>query len=150
VKLNSQHLADVMDALRGQMQTVLGMEKRRAARMEVHTTITIVPLQGAHPGRSFTALTRDVSAVGIGLLQATCCELNEQLLVHLPRSRKPPLVMLCNVMHVRMLADGLYLIGAEFVAEGPSADKIAAPQAAKKTAETPDAELARIRSSIVD
>ena len=149
MKLSSQHLAEVMDAMRGQMQTVLGMEKRRAARMEIHTTVTIVPLQGANPGRPFTALTRDVSAVGIGMLQATCCELNEQLLVHLPRARKSPLLMLCNVMHVRMLADGLYLIGAEFVSEGPSADKIAAPQGQKQSPTTPDAEMQRIRSSIL-
>jgi hypothetical protein len=57
--------------------------------------------------------------------------------------------MLCNVMHVRMLADGLYLIGAEFVSEGPSADKIAAPQGEKKSPTTPDAEMQRIRSSIL-
>ena len=37
------------------------MEKRRAARMEIHTTVVIIPLQGATPGRSFTALTRDVA-----------------------------------------------------------------------------------------
>jgi len=149
VKLSSQHLAEVLDALRGQKQTVLGMENRRAARIEVHTTVVIVPLQGAHPGRSFTALTRDVSAVGIGMLQATCCELNEQLLVHLPRASKTPLIMLCNVMHVRMLADGLYLIGAEFVSEGPSAEQLAASQSPKKSATTPDAEMQRIRSSIL-
>ena len=137
-----------MDALRGQSQVVLGMEKRRAARMEIHTTVVIIPLQGATPGRPFTALTRDVSAVGIGLLQATSCALNEQLLVHLPRARKEPLVMLCNVMHVRMLADGLYLIGAEFVAEGmPPGVAACAPRA--KSAITPEAEQARIRSSIL-
>ena len=137
-----------MDAMRGQMQTVLGMEKRRAARMEIHTTVVIIPLQGSKAGRPFTALTRDVSAVGIGMLQATSCALNEQLLVHLPRARKEPLVMLCNVMHVRMLADGLYLIGAEFVAEGPP-PSLATSAPKSNTAASPEAEQARIRSSIL-
>ena len=138
-----------MDALRGTGPAPAGSEKRRSARMDIHTTIVVTPLQGATPGKPFTALTRDVSAVGIGLLQATSCALNEQLIVHLPRGRKPPLVVLCNVMHVRMLADGLYLIGAEFIAEGAPAAKALPPQAQKKPTETPEHEMERIRSSIL-
>lgn len=148
MKLTSQHLAEVMDAMRSSVQTVLGMEKRRAARMDVNTAVVIIPVDGATAGRKFTALTRDVSAVGIGLLQATCCALNEQLLVHLPRTRKPPLVMLCNVMHVRMLADGLYLIGAEFISEGvPPAKPLPRVQADAPPAQ--ESEMQRIRSSIL-
>jgi hypothetical protein len=56
--------------------------------------------------------------------------------------------MLCNVMHVRMLADGLYLIGAEFVAEGAPAG-LAKTTPHAKTASTPEAEQERIRCSIL-
>jgi hypothetical protein len=148
VKLSSQHLAEVMDAMRGAATATAGTEKRRAARMDVHTAVMIIPIVGDTAGRKFTALTRDVSAVGIGLLQATSCALNEQLLVHLPRTRKPPLVLLCNVMHVRMLADGLYLIGAEFVAEGrPAVNPAERTQAGAPSAG--EIELQRIRSSIL-
>ena len=67
--------------------------------------------------KSYTALARDISLGGIGLVQSVAAEQWSRLLVRLPRSGKPPMMMVCMVAHCSKLADGLYGIGAEFVLE---------------------------------
>ncbi len=69
------------------------------------------------PAEAFTALTRDISFAGVGLVQRTKIPQNSQIVVRLPRKDQEPLVMLCKAIHVRELADGVFAIGAEFVKE---------------------------------
>ena len=116
MKLPPQHLAEVVNALQAAAESGKGAEKRRAARMEVQGNVVVAPLaKDGTVGKSYTAITRDISFVGVGLLQSRPLEKGQQVVVRLPRGHKPALFMLCSVMHVRPLADGLFIIGVEFL-----------------------------------
>lgn len=118
MKLTPQHLAEVVSAMTAAPQSGGGgIEKRRAARMDVQGTIVIAPLNvDGSLGKPFTAVTRNISSVGVGLLQARQLIEGQQVIVCLPRgSTRQPMCVRCSVMHVRPLADGLYVVGVEFI-----------------------------------
>ena len=144
MKLTPQHLAEVVNALQSSAASGKGSEKRRAARMEVQGNVVIAPLsKDGTVGKSFTAITRDISFVGVGLLQSKPLEQGQKVVLRLPRGTKPALFMLCNVMHVRPLADGLYVIGIEFVSvAGMKEDALLSPVA--------DTEMQRVRQVILN
>ncbi|MGB7157213.1 MAG: PilZ domain-containing protein [Tepidisphaeraceae bacterium] len=116
MKLTAQHLAQVVNSLHAAPSDSKGAEKRRAARMEVQGNVVVAPVTpDGSLGQSFTALTRDLSFVGIGLLLATRLALGQQIVVRLPRgAAEDAMYLRCTVQHVRPLADGLFVIGAEF------------------------------------
>jgi hypothetical protein len=115
MKLTPQHLAEVLNALTN-APSGAGVEKRRAARMDVQSNVVVAPLNAdGSVGAAFTALTRNISFVGIGLLLSKPLTAGQQVIVRLPRGAKPAMLMVCHVMHVRPLADGLYAMGVEFV-----------------------------------
>jgi len=116
LKLTPQFLAEVVNALSCPPAAAgKGAEKRRAARMEVEGNVVVAPLlNDGTIGQSFTAVTRDISFVGIGLLQSKRVALGDRIVVRLPRGTRDALFVHCKVQHVRPLADGLYVIGAEF------------------------------------
>jgi hypothetical protein len=144
LKLTPQHLAEVVNALQSSAASGKGSEKRRAARMEVQGNVVIAPLsKDGTVGKSFTAITRDISFVGVGLLQSKPLEQGQRVVVRLPRGTKSALFMLCNVMHVRPLADGLYVIGIEFVSvAGVKEDALLSTAA--------DTEMQRVRQVILN
>lgn len=95
-----------------------GSDQRGAARMAVERGVTVTVLgPDGKPGEPFTAVTRDISYAGLGLLSRQSLRHNTLLVVRLPRKDKEPLAMLCRAVHVRELAEGVYAIGAEFVKE---------------------------------
>ncbi len=113
--------------------------------MEVQGSVVIAPLgKDGAVGKSFTAITRDISFVGVGLLQSKPLDEHQQIVVRLPRGVKPPLFMLCVVMHARPLADGLYVIGAEFlsVAAGIKEEQL--------LGQAGDTEMLRVRQLILN
>jgi hypothetical protein len=117
MKLTPQHLAEVVSAMTAAPADKAGLEKRRAARMDVQGTVVITPLNvDGSLGKPFTALTRNISFVGVGLLQSRPLIEGQQVIVRLPRAAggKQPMFVRCTVMHVRPLADGLYVVGVEF------------------------------------
>ena len=116
MKLSPQHLAEVVSAMTTSSHGP-GTEKRRAARMDVEGTLVIAPLNvDGSLGKPFTALTRNISFVGIGLLLSKPLMEGQQVVVRLPRgANKPAMFMRCGVMHARPLADGLYVVGVEFI-----------------------------------
>ncbi len=143
LKLTPQHLAEVANALQSSPANGKGSEKRRAARMEVQGNVVIAPLaKDGAVGKSFTAITRDISFVGVGLLQSRALEQGQNIVVRLPRGAKPALFMLCVVMHVRPLADGLYVIGAEFL-------NVAAVKEEQLLGKSGDTEMQRVRQLIL-
>ena len=144
MKLTPQHLAEVVNALQSSAANGKGSEKRRAARMEVQGNVVIAPLsKDGTVGKSFTAITRDISFVGVGLLQSKPLEQGQKVVVRLPRGTKSALFMLCTVMHVRPLADGLYVIGIEFVSvAGIKEDALLSTAA--------DTEMQRVRQVILN
>jgi c-di-GMP-binding flagellar brake protein YcgR len=143
VKLTPQHLAEVVNALQSSPANGKGSEKRRAARMEVQGNVVIAPVaKDGTLGKSFTAITRDISFVGIGLLQSKLLEQGQRIVVRLPRGVKPALFMLCIVMHVRPLADGLYVMGVEFTT-------VASIKEEQLLGKAGDTELQRVRQLIL-
>ena len=121
MKLTRTDFVEVCDALAAQHaagDARLGSEKRGGARMAVeHEVLVSTVAPDGTAGESFTALTRDVSYAGVGLLQRHRVPRNSLLIVRLPRKDLEPLVMLCKAIHVREMAEGIYAIGAEFVRE---------------------------------
>lgn len=161
MKLTPQHLAEVVNAMNAVTATQPGAEKRRAARIDVQSSVIVAPLNvDGSFAKPFTALTRNISFVGVGLLQSKPLTLGQQLIVRLPRGSKPAMFMRCAVMHVRPLADGLFVVGVEFVGTAEmtdgdlaggklvAADKLAPAAAAAADAVT-DAEVKRARQVIL-
>jgi hypothetical protein len=115
LKLTPQHLGEVVNAL-GITPTGAGSEKRRAARMEIEGSVVVAPFNSdGAVGAPFTAVTRDISFVGVGLLLGKQLWQGQPVVVRLPRGQKPALSVICRVMHVRLLADGLFAVGVEYV-----------------------------------
>ena len=146
MKLTRLEFVEVCDALARQhaasdVRTGGGKDdKRGGTRMTVEDEVLVATVNpDGTPGEAFTALTRDISFAGVGLLQRTKIPQNSHLVVRLPREGKEPIVVLCKAIHVRELADGVYAIGAEFVEE----TKLQAPSPADA------AEVDRVRKAMM-
>jgi hypothetical protein len=115
MQLPLQTFAEVLEALRGPKIAGAGAEKRQATRFEVQTKVLAARFQGNVVQTAYTALTRDISYRGIGLLQSVGMSRGEEFVIRLPRpATRPPLVIVCTVMFAGVLADGLTGIGAQF------------------------------------
>jgi hypothetical protein len=112
MQLAPQQLSDVLAALRAAGESA-GHEKRRFTRMEVQTTITVGTVVNQYVSRRYSALTRDISGGGVGLLQYLHLERNQQLIVCLPCA-KAELFIVSNAAFCRPLAEGLFGIGVTF------------------------------------
>jgi hypothetical protein len=111
--------------------------------MDVQTTIKLATVDAdGKVLRSYTALTRDISACGVGLFQYAPAETGSFFLIGLPY-RKAELVLRSSVRFCRPLADGLFGVGAQFEA---LADKATIEQLQLARQGT----LERIKSSILD
>lgn len=142
MKLTRSEFVEIYEALARQRSAgdARAEEKRGGTRMTVEDEVLVATANpDGSAGESFTALTRDISFAGVGLLQRTKIAQNSPLIVRLPRKDKPPLVMLCKAIHVRELADGVYAVGAEFVKE----TTLAAPSPADA------AEVDRVRKAMM-
>ena len=73
----------------------------------------------------FTALSRDLSQGGIGLFLSVPVERGWQLVVEFPRGHNERSLIVCTAMFGRMIANGIFSIGAEFTLEA-NADLVAA------------------------
>src|SRR4051812_9717789 len=116
MKISVQDFAEVVAALRGAGGDPAAAEKRRAVRMTVHAKLAVGLLEivNGKPDvtRSFSALTRDISMAGMGLLQSIAAPQGHQVLITLPRANgKGPLYVCAKVLHCRPLADGIFSVG---------------------------------------
>jgi hypothetical protein len=112
MQLAAQHLAEIVEAVRQIEGGGAGREKRRAVR---HPVVARVQVLAHATGRTYSALTQDLSLEGIGLVQSIPIAKGEQIAVSLPGSKYGPLVALCNVMHTRELGEGVWSVGAIFL-----------------------------------
>jgi hypothetical protein len=112
VQLSPQHLAEIIETIKKRDAQRSGSDKRKFARITVMSRVDIL-----HPttGRTYTALTRDLSLEGIGLMQAEPMQSKELMAISLPRRKHGILDAQCEVTHARELADGVWGIGAKFV-----------------------------------
>lgn len=115
MQLSAQHLAEIVETVR-KIEKGAGSDKRRFARFEVSAKVEVL---NHTTNRTYTALTRDLSLEGIGLIQSVSMSRGEQISISLPRGKGGPLVTQCTVMHARELADGIWGIGALFVSAVP-------------------------------
>jgi hypothetical protein len=122
VKLSRTDFADVHEALARQRPAAearrAATEKRVGARLTVEHEVLVATVNpDGSTGETFTALTRDISHAGLGLLQRRRLAHNSLIIISLPRGELQPLIVLCKAIHVRELAEGIYAIGAEFLNE---------------------------------
>jgi hypothetical protein len=148
MQLVAQDYAEVVAALKASIDT-RGHERRESTRMEIQAQVKIHPFAGGKVGQAFTCMTRDISFRGIGLLQAKPSPQGSQFVVVLPKQEGKPLSLLCTVMYSRPLADSLYNVGAVFNAPFDF-DKPPVPAPPRSLPADPEAELKRIRQSILD
>lgn len=154
MQLLAQDYAEIVSALKAAGASK-GSEQRRAARMELQAQVKAFPCRDGIVGQLYTALTRDISFKGIGLFQSKSIPQGQNFVVILPRGgEREPLTVLCVAMYCRTMAEGLFNIGASFVKpfdfESPSGNILAGAGGAVAGAATPEAELKRIRQSILD
>lgn len=123
MQLAAQHLAEIVETVKKLEAASNGSDKRRTARFNV---IARVEVMHTASKRVYTALTRDLSLEGIGLLQSWEMAKGESFAVSLPRGKGLFVVAQCTVQHVKPLAEGIWGIGAIFV---QSAAQGAAPVA---------------------
>ncbi|HZZ43975.1 MAG TPA: hypothetical protein VFE58_13645 [Tepidisphaeraceae bacterium] len=140
--LTPQQLAEAVEYLRAHGLTG-GSEKRRATRMQVQAKIQAGRLVNGRVVHSFSLLTKDISMLGLGLIQGIHVDAGTELLIVLPRMKGEPLYMKMLVRHCRDLADNLYSVGTEFLSEVP-------PDLAKTLQKLGDAEQQRLSQSILD
>ena len=142
MQITAQQLSDVLMSLRGAAAPAGTLEQRRFTRMEAQAKIAVAAIADGKTASCYTALTRDISFCGIGLIQSVPPKSGNKLLVRLPRHEKSPLMIVCDIAHCANLADGLYEVGAQFVLE-------ADPNAAQQLAESIEHERQRIQHSIL-
>jgi hypothetical protein len=117
MQLSSQRYATVVTGLRHAAESS-GSDKRKFTRMEVQARVSLALLRrGEISSGIFSGLTRDVSMAGIGLFLAMHLESGQQMVVEIPAEEETPSLMICNVRHSRMIANGIFAIGAEFAAD---------------------------------
>jgi c-di-GMP-binding flagellar brake protein YcgR len=114
MQLPLREFADVITALKGPGDRAGPSEKRRAARMTVTARVTLHLVDNNRVVRSFSAITRDISITGMGLLQSVALSMNQNVVLALPRPHSPPLFVVSTVVACRPLADGLVTVGLEF------------------------------------
>ena len=112
LKLSSQQYSGVVTSL--QLAAASGAsDKRRFTRMEIQAPIRVAVMTDNVVTRCLIALSRDVSAGGIGLCQGMQFARDEKFLISLP-CNKDHIVLVCIPMFCRLLAEGIYAIGAQF------------------------------------
>ncbi len=142
MQLTNQDFAEVIEAMRGSGQPSEGFERRQTTRVSVQTAVFAAPVVNGRPGNVRTMLTRDLSLMGVGLMQATPVGENEAFIVKLPKLSKRPVFVLVKPVQCRLLAESIYAIGAQFVSI------VNLQPADAERFERPDA-VSRLRASVL-
>jgi hypothetical protein len=143
MNLTSQQLSNIIAGLRSsRLQAGDGGDKRQYARMAVQAKVDIEAIAAADLPRRYSALTRDISFGGVGLTQSLGVDRGRQFVIHLPCESKACVLLLCSVMHCRVLAHSLFAIGAEFTGQ-------VAEDFVSRLAKADERETQRIRDSIL-
>ena len=142
MKLPLRDFSDVITALKGPNEKSAASEQRGAARMSVTAKINVHLLENNRVIRSFSALTRDISLTGCGLMQSVALSPNQLVILALPRPTAP-LFVISHITHCRPLADGLLSVGVEF-------NELASKETCDLMMKSDSQEHARIRQSVLD
>src|SRR5262245_13520724 len=110
MKLAVREFADVVEALKVASEALRTTENRKAARMLFSAKIDLHLLSDGRPARTYSALTRDISYTGVGLLQSVALPPDQEVVIALPRAGDP-LFVHAVAKHCRILAEGLLSAG---------------------------------------
>jgi hypothetical protein len=113
-ELLPQHFAEIIATLKQGAAAAASREVRKAPRIEVSARVALRPISDGVPGQEHKVVARNISFRGVGLLSSRPFLAGEQFVVFLPRGRGEPLPVICECVHCREEADGLYGIGATF------------------------------------
>jgi hypothetical protein len=119
MQLSSHQLSSVVAGLRTLARLGASSEKRVYSRFNIAAPVELfatIEFSSMFAGR-FTAITRDLSHGGIGLLQSLNMAAGAEFVIRLPLDPKGVLLMLCRVQHSGPAAHGIYVAGCEFVRE---------------------------------
>jgi hypothetical protein len=94
-------------------------ERRRAARIDVHSRVPIALLSKGKLLPAVPILVKDISPRGVNILFPEPLEAGQQFTLELSSPRNS-ITLLCNVMHCRRDESGLHSIGAEFTCVLPA------------------------------
>src|SRR5882724_1412085 len=154
MQLSSRMFAELVTSATG--GGARSVEQRRAPRVALHAKVelTLIDLAGRASGPTYSAVTRDVSLFGVGLLQSARMERGQKFLLILPR--KPnrsadsapasPVRVRCTVVRCEQMTTSMFNVGAEFeeflddeanesrcaAGDGTTAPKVLQPAAANE------------------
>ena len=112
MQLAAQHLAEIVETVKKLEAASNGSDKRRLPRFMVIARVEVMHTQSK---RVYTALTRDLSLEGVGLLQTFSMAKGDEFSVSLPRGKGQFVVAQCTVQHAKELCEGIWGIGALFL-----------------------------------
>jgi hypothetical protein len=124
MQLPTRTFGQIVETLRNLAENT-GSDKRRLSRMEVQTKVQVGVLVNGQLCAKFTALSRDLSQGGVGLFISVPVERGQQVLIEFPRGHHERSLVVCTAMFGRMIANGIFSIGAEFTLEADT-DLVAA------------------------
>src|SRR5687768_9728047 len=105
MELTPSQFSDVRESLTTAEKTDRAAEKRKFTRLPVHGKVTLTH----HPsGHSHTALTRDLSINGMGIVQSRPATPGDHYLATLPRAENHPLQAPSTLVAAPPLAERLY------------------------------------------
>src|SRR5438270_8889156 len=96
--LSSQHLNEIVVSLKKRSKSA-GSERRRVPRVEVRARISLGLLVEGRAGKRFSALVRDISAEGMGLLSALPLQKGQKFVALIPRNDTETIHIVCDVLH---------------------------------------------------
>jgi hypothetical protein len=115
VQLTAQQFNDVLESLEQGNRSLGNSDQRRHGRLEVHSKVAVASVVDNKLARRYSAIACDISTGGIGLYQSQATQAGDRLLVWLPCTDKSTTTVVCSVAHCKVLADGIFGVGAEFV-----------------------------------
>lgn len=115
MQLTSQDFAEVLGHLRAAGVPADGFERRQATRVSIQSPVYVAPVISGRPGPVRMVLTRDLSCMGIGLMQTWTVTEDQTFIVKLPKQVKRPLFVMAKPMQCRLMAENIYAVGGEFM-----------------------------------
>ena len=137
MQFTSLQFARAVEGLRKIAADSAANDKRRTTRMIVQAKVEAGVLRDGRLMARFSAMTRDVSLGGAGLLQSVPMEAGQEMVVELPG-----VLATFKVAHCRTMAHGIFAVGLEL--EGEATAGLKADWAGYV-----DAQRAAIRQSVL-
>ena len=114
MQLPLRQFADIVETMKRSGTENAGTEQRRAARMPLSAKVQVHPVRDQYlDGDSFSAILRDISLTGVGLLQSKQMNVRDSVILALPSSTGLVYPQ-ALVTHCQGLADGIYFLGLKF------------------------------------